>query len=42
MPDPEKKFRTHIAEPRWQQVVSVIVVLALAARVVVSSAVSLG
>jgi hypothetical protein len=31
MPDPEKKFRTHIAEPRWQQVVSVIVVLALAA-----------
>jgi hypothetical protein len=31
MLDPEKKFRTHIAEPRWQQVVSVIVVLALAA-----------
>jgi ABC-type nickel/cobalt efflux system permease component RcnA len=30
MREPEKKFRTHISEPRWQQVASVVIVLALA------------
>ena len=29
MTDRDEKFRTHIKEPRWQQVVSVIVALGL-------------
>jgi hypothetical protein len=27
MTDKEERFKTHIKEPRWQQVVSVVVVL---------------
>ena len=29
MTDHDEKFKTHIKEPRWQQVVSVILALAL-------------
>lgn len=31
MTDNDDRFRTHIKEPRWQQVVSVIIVLAIIA-----------
>lgn len=31
MTDDDKQFNTHIKEPRWQQVVSVIVVLSILA-----------
>jgi len=31
MDKPDKKFETHISEPRWQQVVSVLLVLAFVA-----------
>jgi hypothetical protein len=31
MADNDEDFKTHIKEPRWQQVVSVIIVLAIVA-----------
>jgi hypothetical protein len=31
MTDNEKDFKTHIKEPRWQQIVSVLIVLAVIA-----------
>jgi hypothetical protein len=31
MTEGEKNFKTHIKEPRWQQVVSVIIVLVIVA-----------
>ena len=29
MTDDNKDFKTHIKEPRWQQIVSVVIVLAI-------------
>jgi len=31
MPDNDERFKTHIKEPRWQQVASLIIVLCVAA-----------
>lgn len=30
MKEPKTRFKTHIPEPRWQQIVSVIIVVILA------------
>jgi hypothetical protein len=34
MADNDEQFKTHIKEPRWQQVVSIIIVLAIVAFVI--------
>jgi hypothetical protein len=31
MPDNDERFKIHIKEPRWQQIVSVVVVLVIVA-----------